>query len=37
MAAGWLNVGGQIVDATLIPEPKQRNTAAEKAAMPVSS
>jgi IS5 family transposase len=30
---GYLPMGGQIVDATLVAAPKQRNTAAEKAAI----
>ena len=30
---GYLAMGGQIVDATLVPAPKQRNTEAEKAAI----
>ena len=30
---GYLAMGGQIVDATLVPAPKQRNTEAEKAAV----
>jgi IS5 family transposase len=29
--AGYLSMGGQIVDATLVPAPKQRNTEDEKA------
>lgn len=29
--AGYLAMGGQIVDATLVPAPKQRNTEGEKA------
>lgn len=32
-AAGWLAMGGQIVDATIVAAPKQRNTEAEKAAI----
>lgn len=28
--AGYLATGGQIVDATIVAAPKQRNTAAEK-------
>jgi hypothetical protein len=31
--AGYLAMGGQIVDATLVPAPKQRNTESEKAAI----
>jgi len=31
--AGYLAMGGQIVDATLVPAPKQRNTEDEKAAI----
>lgn len=31
--AGYLAMGGQIVDATLVPAPKQRNTEEEKAAV----
>lgn len=31
--AGYLAMGGQIVDATLVSAPRQRNTAAEKAAI----
>jgi IS5 family transposase len=31
--AGYLAMGGQIVDATLVAAPRQRNTAAEKAAI----
>ncbi len=31
--AGYLAIGGQIVDATLVPAPKQRNTEEEKAAI----
>lgn len=31
--AGYLAMGGQIVDATLVPAPKQRNTDDEKAAI----
>jgi IS5 family transposase len=31
--AGYLPMGGQIVDATLVAAPKQRNTQAEKAAL----
>jgi hypothetical protein len=31
--AGYLAMGGQIVDATLIAAPKQRNTGAEQAAI----
>ncbi|MFX9642503.1 IS5/IS1182 family transposase, partial [Acinetobacter baumannii] len=30
---GYLAMGGQIVDATVVPAPKQRNTEAEKAAI----
>lgn len=30
---GYLPMGGQIVDATLVAAPKQRNTAAEKEAI----
>ncbi len=32
-AAGSIAMSGQIVDATLVPAPRQRNTAAEKAEM----
>jgi transposase, IS5 family len=32
-AAGYIAMGGQIVDASLISAPKQRNTEAEKAAL----
>jgi IS5 family transposase len=32
-AAGWLAMGGQIVDATIVAAPKQRNTEAERAAI----
>jgi transposase, IS5 family len=32
-AAGYLAMAGQIVDATIVVAPKQRNTAAEKAAI----
>ncbi len=32
-AAGYLAMGGQIVDATIVATPKQRNTEAEKAAI----
>ena len=32
-AAGYLPVGGQIIDATLVGAPKQRNTDAGKAAI----
>ena len=32
-AAGYLAMGGQIVDASIVAAPKQRNTAAEKAAI----
>ena len=32
-AAGYLAMGGQIVDATIVAAPRQRNTAAEKAAI----
>ena len=32
-ARGYLPMGGQIVDATLVAAPKQRNTEAEKAAV----
>mgnify|MGYP000055943623 CR=1 FL=1 len=32
-AAGYLPMGGQIIDATLVAAPKQRNTEAEKAAI----
>jgi len=32
-AAGYLPMGGQIIDATLVAAPKQRNTDAEKAAI----
>ena len=31
--AGFLSMGGQIVDATLVPAPRQRNTDEEKAAI----
>ena len=31
--AGYLPMGGQIIDATLVAAPKQRNTEAEKAAI----
>jgi hypothetical protein len=31
--AGYLAMGGQIVDATLVSAPKQRNTDSEKAAI----
>ena len=31
--AGWLAMGGQIVDATIVTAPKQRNTEAERAAI----
>jgi len=31
--AGWLAMGGQIVDASIVAVPKQRNTEAEKAAI----
>ena len=31
--AGYLTMGGQIVDATLVPAPKQRNTEDEKTAI----
>jgi len=30
---GYLAIGGQIVDATLVAAPKQRNTEAEKSAI----
>lgn len=30
---GYLAVGGQIIDATVVPAPEQRNTEAEKAAI----
>jgi transposase, IS5 family len=30
---GYLAMGGQIIDATVVPTPKQRNTEAEKAAI----
>lgn len=33
--AGYLAIGGQIVDATTVPAPKQRNTEFEKAAIKV--
>ena len=33
---GYLAMGGQIVDATLVPAPKQRNTQAEKDAIKAS-
>lgn len=29
---GYLAMGGQIIDATVVPAPKQRNTKEEKAA-----
>ena len=32
-AAGFLAMGGQIIDATIVAAPRQRNTAAEKAAI----
>jgi transposase, IS5 family len=32
-AAGYLPMSGQIVDATLVAAPRQRNTEAEKAAI----
>ncbi len=32
-AAGYLPMGGQIIDATLVAAPKQRNTDGEKAAV----
>ncbi len=32
-AAGWLAMGGQIVDATIVAAPKQRNTEVERAAL----
>ena len=32
-AAGYLAMGGQIIDATIVAAPRQRNTAAEKAAI----
>ena len=32
-SAGWLAMGGQIVDATIVAAPKQRNTEAERAAL----
>ncbi|MFC4291447.1 transposase [Sphingorhabdus arenilitoris] len=32
-AQGYLAMGGQIIDATLVPAPKQRNTEDEKAAI----
>jgi len=32
-AAGYLAMGGQIVDATIVASPKQRNTEAERAAI----
>ena len=32
-AAGYLAMGGQIVDATIVATPKQRNTEAERAAI----
>ncbi|MDJ0390281.1 IS5 family transposase [Roseomonas sp. E05] len=32
-AAGYLAMGGQIVDATIVAAPKQRNTEAERAAL----
>jgi transposase, IS5 family len=31
--AGWLAMGGQIIDASIVAAPKQRNTEAEKAAI----
>jgi transposase, IS5 family len=31
--AGWLAMGGQIVDASIVAAPKQRNTEAERAAI----
>lgn len=31
--AGWLAMGGQIVDASIVAAPKQRNTESEKAAI----
>jgi transposase, IS5 family len=31
--AGWLAMGGQIIDASIVAAPKQRNSAAEKAAI----
>ena len=34
-AAGYLAMGGQIVDATIVAAPKQRNTEAERAAIKV--
>lgn len=34
--AGYLAMGGQIVDTTLVPAPKQRNTDGEKAAIKAS-
>ena len=30
---GYIPMAGQIVDASLVPAPKQRNTEAEKAAI----
>ncbi|EJU09159.1 putative transposase, partial [Sphingomonas sp. LH128] len=30
---GYLAMGGQIIDATVVPAPKQRNTEAEKTAI----
>ena len=35
-AAGYLAMGGQIVDATIVAAPKQRNTEAERAALKAS-
>ena len=32
-ASGYLAMGGQIVDATIVPAPKQRNTEAERTAI----
>ena len=32
-AAGWLAMGGQIVDATIVAAPKQRNTEVERPAI----
>ena len=34
--AGYLVIGGQIVDATIVAAPKQRNTQAEKTAIKAS-
>jgi len=32
-AQGWLAMGGQMIDASIVPVPKQRNTRAENAAI----